>query len=130
MICLDSDCIIDFLKGKKEAIEAIKRYNNQLFTTEINLFEIFFGIYNQKEISEKEKLTAEEFFDAISTFSFSRGCGEISARILSSLEKKGLRIDQNDAFTASIILRNGFDKILTRNKKHFSRIKNLKVITY
>ncbi len=30
MICLDSDCIIDFLKGKKEIIELVEKYRKRL----------------------------------------------------------------------------------------------------
>ena len=50
--------------------------------------------------------------------------------MLASLDKQGLTINQNDCLIASIILKNGFNKILTRNKKHFERIKNLKVVGY
>ena len=39
MICLDSDCIIDFLKGKKEAVDLVRKYKEEVITTEINRFE-------------------------------------------------------------------------------------------
>ena len=60
MICLDSDCIIDFLKGKKEAINVINKYNEEIITTEINVFEVLFGIYLKKEVSEKQEYIAKD----------------------------------------------------------------------
>ncbi len=87
-------------------------------------------IYLRKDFKEEEKLSAQGFFDSIGVFAFDGGCGEISAKMLASLDKQGLTINQNDCLIASIILKNGFNKILTRNKKHFERIKNLKVLGY
>lgn len=130
MICLDSDCIIDFLKGKKEAIEVVNKYSNEVFTTEINVFEVLFGVYLKKNINQKEKFATKEFFDSIEVFSMESGCGEIASKLLTDLIKSGFVIDQNDCFIASIILNNGCNKIITRNKKHFSKIKGLKIIGY
>ncbi|MBS3080614.1 type II toxin-antitoxin system VapC family toxin [Candidatus Pacearchaeota archaeon] len=130
MICLDSDCIIDFLKGKKEAINVINKYNEEIITTEINVFEVLYGIYLKKEVSEKQEYIAKEFLNSIIKFSFDKKCGEISAKLLSSLTKKGEAINQNDCFIASIMIKNNCNKIITNNVKHFSRIKEIKVISY
>ena len=51
MICLDSDFIINYLRGKEEAIEFLMEVNNEeLVTTEINVFEVFYGIYSKNQI--------------------------------------------------------------------------------
>ena len=70
MICLDSDCIIDFLNGKGDAKLVVSKYFEEIVTTEINAFEIFFGIYNQKIIDKKEflreyKVIYNELFSVI-----------------------------------------------------------------
>ena len=65
MICLDSDFIIDYLKGKKEVVAALEKHEETLVTTEINVFEIFFGIYRNKEFSERERLVARDFFGSL-----------------------------------------------------------------
>jgi len=47
MICFDSDFIIDFLRGKKEAINKVKEFEDdgrELITTAINSLEIYVGI--------------------------------------------------------------------------------------
>ena len=59
-----------------------------------------------------------------------QGCGKIAAEILAKLFKEGKIIEQNDAIIISIMLKNGIDKIITKNKKHFDRVKGIKVISY
>jgi len=130
MIFIDSDCIIDFLKGKKEAVNIVKKYSDNLVTTQINVFEIFFGILKQKEVSGKEWNFADGFFGSINIADFDSTCGKISARIFSDLSKKGSLIDQNGCFIGAIMLKHNCNKIITKNKNHFSRIKCIKVISY
>lgn len=130
MIGLDSDCIIDFLKGKKEAIEIVGKHKDALITTEINLFEIYFGIYQKPFINEKEEKSANDFFASIDVLPFDKECGKKAAKTFTSLIKEGKIIEQNDVFVASILLQNKAETIITRNKKHFSKIPLLKVVSY
>jgi len=130
MICIDSDCIIDFLKGKKEAVDIIEKNKDEILTTEINLFEIYFGIFNKSNINEKEKKLADEFFDSLNKLPFSNNCGKKSAEILTSLIKRGKTIQQNDALISAILIENKVGSIITRNLKHFSSMKELKAISY
>ena len=126
MICLDSDFIIDFLKGKTEAVSAFKDIYEDAATTEINSFEIFFGIY-RKEKSENEENPAKSFFQSIEVFG-AGNWGMKAAKIQSDLMNQGKTIEQNDCMIASIMLNNGCNKIITKNRKHFSRIEGIEVI--
>ena len=128
MICLDSDFIIDFLRGKTEAVSAFKDIYEDVATTEINTFEIFFGIY-QKEKSENEENLAKSFFQSIEVLG-AGNCGMKAARIHTNLIKQGKAIEQNDCMIASIMLSNGCNRIITKNRKHFSKIEGIEVITY
>ena len=130
MICIDSDCIIDFLKGKDEAVKIVSQHRGTIFTTEINVFEIFFGVYNKKQINEEEELAAKHFFNVIPILPFDEKCGEISSKILTSLFKEGNALSQNDCFISSVMIKHGCNTILTRNVKDFTRVKGVKVITY
>ena len=130
MICIDSSCIIDFLNGDENAKNIINKYFNEIVTTEINTFEIFLGIYQQKKIDTQEEASAEAFFNEIVVLSYGIDCGRNSARLLANLKKNGREIEQNDCHIFSIMAANGCDKIITRNKKHFERIKGIKVISY
>lgn len=131
-ICLDSDFIIDLLKGKSIAIDFFNKHreSEELFTTEVSKFEIFSGIYLKKVINEQEKLVASGFFDSLSVLPFGDGCGEIASHIFASLVKSGEVIGQADIFISAIMKKNGCSHIITRNKDHYSRIDGIKVINY
>jgi len=130
VICLDSDCIIDFLNGKGDAKLVVSKYFEEIVTTEINAFEIFFGIYNQKVIDKKEEESAKAFFEEIEILPYGNNCGRSSACLLSGLKKQGKEIEQNDCHIVSSMISNRCSKIITKNKKHFERIKGIKVISY
>ena|SRR3989344_2749159 len=130
MIFLDSNFIIDFLKGKKSAVSLIKKNNEELATSQINVFEVLFGIFMKKETNRKELDLAEAFFQSIIIFPFDSNCGNLSAKILSSLMKEGKTIEQNDCFIGAIMIKNRIDKIISNNVKHFSKINGVKIITY
>ena len=129
MIIIDSDCIIDFLKGKKEAVGVIEKYRDEVATTELNVFEVFFGIYKNKSISKRHECTAESFFDSILIL-HTDGWGKHAAKIFTDLLRKGIVIEQNDCLIVAIMLASGCSKIITRNAKHFSRIAGIEIITY
>ncbi|MBS3089503.1 type II toxin-antitoxin system VapC family toxin [Candidatus Pacearchaeota archaeon] len=130
MSCLDSDCIIDFLKGKKEAIELIEKYKNEIVTTELNVFEIYVGIHQKEYKNSVEEKTVENFFNSITILPLDVGCGRRASELLASLMKVGKMINQNDILIASILQKNNVGSIITRNTKHFSSISGLKVISY
>ena len=129
MICIDSDCIIDFLRNKREARDVIAKYKDDIVTTEINIFEVFFRLLFKKIIDKNEEELTREFFDSVDILNM-KGWGIKSANILTNLIKQGRLIEQNDCFIASIMLVNGCNKIITKNIDHFSRIKNIEIITY
>lgn len=128
MICIDTDCIIDFLKEKEEAVSLFNRYKDEIVTTEINVFEVFIGIYTKGDYFDKEE-SALKFFNSLDILKI-HGWGKKSAEILANLIKGGNIIEQNDCFIAVIMLVNGCNKIITRNKKHYSRINGIEVLSY
>ncbi len=130
MICIDSDCLIDFLRNKPNAVKAVQKYKEELITTEINRFQILFGIYDKKIINEKELQSAKEFFSSLEVFPFDEDCGEEAAKILVQLRKNGQEIEESDCFIAASIKKQKCNKILTGNTKHFKRIEDIEVLNY
>ena len=124
----DSTVLIDLIKGRKEALELL-RNNETLLTTQINMYEIIKGFY-LFGISHKKIQAAIEMFENIRVLSLDDKSIMESSRIFSELSKKGQEIQDVDCLIAGIALSNGATTIITRNKKHFSRIKGLKVETY
>ena len=128
MICVDTSCIIEFLKGHSNAVGAMERYDSTLVTTEVNRFEVLFGIHRKRNVRDSEIENAEEFFERVETLPFDEGCGDRAARLSAYLERRGAVIEQNDVMTAAVMEKHGCSSILTNNAKHFARIPGVEVI--
>lgn len=130
MICLDTDFVIDFLKEKHAAIEKLKACEGQeIVSTEITYAEVLLGVFLRKEVSQKELQIAQSFFSSIRTLPLEHDAAFYAAEIASSLVKRGMEINFNDSLIGGICKTNNC-AILTRNIRHFSRIKGLKVEGY
>ena len=130
MICLDSNFIVDFLRQEQNAVlkmESLKGEN--VVSTEVNYLEVLYGILIKKQIPQKEFILAQEFFDSMSNMPLDHAGAYNTAEIATHLKKTGQEIQLTDAMVAGICLSNNCS-ILTKNAKHFSRIKGLKVETY
>lgn len=132
MICLDSSFIIDLFKGDKIANSKLDNYDNsELCTTVVNIIEVAVGIYIKKDIDyDKHMKTLNNFFKDIPVFNLDYESGILSAKISADLIKSGKQIDANDCSVAAIMIQNECDTILTKDIKHFKRIRGIKVVTY
>jgi len=129
MACLDSDFLIALMRKNPSALQKfieLERKNENLTVTPITASELFHGAFKSKEESEMFKV--ESILSALELLYFdffsAKSCGEVMA----SLDKVGL-IGDLDALTAGICLAHN-EKVITRNVKHYSKVKNLKVETY
>lgn len=101
---------------------------SSLYLTEIAIFEVADGIFRKRNKAEFNK-----FVDFISKFNIIPTESMFSleaARIAAELRLKGIEIDDNDLLIAAMMREYGFEKIITRNKKHFGQIKGIEVIEY
>lgn len=130
MIFVDSDCIIDFLRGNESAVKILAENLGELVTSEINAFEVFFGIYNKVNVPRNELSSCENFFERINVLGFDSQCGRSAAMLLNELREKGIEINQNDCLIVSIMKKYGCEKIITLNKKHYNRVEGIEVLTY
>ena len=127
MVCLETDFLVDLLRKKPDAIkklEQLTKENAELTVTPITLTELFNGAFLHAQI-EKIDLVEEICFSLkILSYDFlaSKKAGELLAR----LEKQGEKIGDFDTITAGIAVRYG-EKIITKNRKHFKKIKELKI---
>lgn len=129
MICLDTDFIVDLLKQKPDAVIKYKSLEDDLATTEVNYFEVLFGIFKRRDLSQKELDAVEKLFNTLNILALDRNSSYTAAEIAGRLSKQGLIIEINDNLIAGICVANNC-RIITKNVKHFSRIKGLKVETY
>lgn len=130
MIGLDTSAIIDLFKGERGIKLFLERNKEPLAATIMSYMELFFGLNPEdpKHIIEGEYYS--EFFKSLYNIDLSKGSCEEASKIFWDLKKEGKPIEQFDCVIAALLLSNGITKILTRNPKHFERIKQLRAITY
>lgn len=123
-ILVDTDILIDYTKGKsiflKELLETQITGKVKLFINPVIISEFF----TDKSLQNKAKFRdALEFISNFSVVEINKKIG-----ILSGEFRRKNAIDYiADALIAATAMENGFI-LATRNKKHFSKIKNLKII--
>ena len=130
MKLLDSTAIIDFLNGKRDAVDIVEKNKNELATTTINQFEVLFGIHKRRQFSQDELPKAHRFFENITVFPFDSQSSSLAAEIAGMLVKIGSTVAHDDCRIAAIALKNNTPIIITKNKKDFDKIKGITVETY
>ena len=128
MKILDTTFLIDLLRGKEDALKIIND-KERLFTTQINMYEVIRGLM-LKKISSSKMSEINEMFESIKVLSLDDSAIVKAAGISSDLIKKGIVISDCDCLTAGIALSKSINKIVTKNSKHFSRIKGIEVLSY
>ena len=128
-LCLDTDVLIDFLRGKNEVVDIIREIEKEfvLATTTVNLFELYFGAY--KTGKEKNVEAVNELAERIEVLELNKKSAELAGKIMAELEKKGLEIGIRDTMIAGTLLESG-SILYTRNVKHFRRIKEIKLFEF
>lgn len=121
VLCLDTDILIDLLRGESKTVEEIKQLEDkfELVTTAINLFELYYGAY--KTGRERNIEAVKEVARRVEVLNLTEKSAEISGKILAELEKRGEAIDFRDVMIAGIVIENNIT-LYTRNVKHFKRI--------
>ncbi len=128
---LDTTFLIDFLRGKKNAINLISHIEKKpLYTTEINVFELITGAYISKQEIKKHLEKIYALLSRINVLSLDRKSSIKAGEIAGKLIKEGKKIHETDCLIAGIALANGITNIVTENKSHYERIKGVKIISY
>lgn len=127
-ICLDTDFLVNFLRNKKEEVEFIKKSeaDNDLATTYINLFELYYGAYKSNE-KENNLKAISLLLSRINILNFSDESVKKAGEILAKLEKEGRLIEFRDLFIGTIALVNNYP-IKTKNIRHFSMVEGLAIL--
>ncbi|MDT7886962.1 MAG: type II toxin-antitoxin system VapC family toxin [Thermoproteota archaeon] len=122
--CLDTDILIDFLRGKERAVKYVEsmRKSTRLATTVINAFELYYGAYKYKKDTEK----LNEFLKSMEILPFTIIEAKKAAEIEANLESQGEVVGLKDVLISSIVISNNCT-IVTGNVKHFNKIQGVKV---
>lgn len=127
-IVVDTDVLIDLLREKDDAVKKIKELekNEELATTDINVFELYFGAYNSKK-KDKNLSSTRGLLKNLTLLHTTEEAMETGGRIYSDMKAKGKSIDIRDVLIAAITLQNGAS-LLTRNRDHFERIEEIVLV--
>jgi len=122
---IDTDILASHFKGKEFATEFIKKAGGieRVAISVVTLAELLEGVVD----SENEFTETEEVLSKTKVLSVDRNTALEFAKRRSQLRKKGALIDNMDLLIASTALVHKLI-LVTKNKKHFERIKGLKVL--
>lgn len=123
MIVADSDVLIDFLRGRGEGARrvAIELETRSFATTAITAFELRSGAR-----TARQKRAVDLLLDAMTVLPFGAEEARAAAEVRRQVESEGQPIGMADYMIAGVcIVADGI--LLTRNRKHFERIKGLKL---
>jgi len=122
---LDTNICIYFLKGQYNIDEKIKSVGvENCFISDITVAELKFGAENSKQKAKNRKVI-ENFIDSIQILPIIT-CLDTYAKEKSRLRKTGMIIDEFDLLIGSSAIENHM-VLVTRNTKHFERLRNLEI---
>ncbi len=126
-ICLDTDFLIDFLRGKEYAISFVSKVEDGavLATTYVNLYELYVGAY-KSENPPREIANFAALKNRLLLLNLSEESVQLAGKIRAGLVKTGDIIEIRDLLIGAIAAVNGFS-VKTNNMKHFSRIPGIKL---
>lgn len=127
MAVLDSDVIIDYLRGKPGAIGTIDDLllkGSKIKTTAFNYYEVYFGTIAFESI--QKQLETQVFLETLDILFPTIYSLKKSAEIRLALRKKGKTISPMDSLIAGIVLAES-ETIYTSNMRDFSQIAGLSV---
>lgn len=127
---LDTCFLIDFMNGEKNTNEKLQELSKEevFLITSLSVFEIYTGLARCEKY-EHEKKKALDLLDGQLVIPLDEKAAEIAGKIDGELFKNGEKIEIIDSMISGICLLRK-EKLLTKNIKHFSKIKDLKIESY
>jgi len=127
MKCLDTDLLIAILRTNQDAEGKISHLDEESrnATTAINAFELYYGANK----SQKKTINLEgtkKLLSRLDILPLDEDSAEKAGEYFADLEKRGLQVEFRDALVAAISTRNHLT-LVTRNKKHYSRMSEVSI---
>jgi tRNA(fMet)-specific endonuclease VapC len=135
LIFLDTTFLVDVLRKDGAAIEWLDSSEEEpLYTSEINTFELYTGLYRISKASrdkiQRRTEELEQILARVEVLPFERAASLKSTEILAELLSKGTPIGTRDVMIAGTALSKGINRVLTRSVQHFEHISRISVETY
>jgi len=123
---LDTSVIINYLRGKEEAINLINDLKGKLVSSYICLSELYEGIYRSTN-KNAESIVLEFFSGLNKTYGLNQKIAQEFGLLRKNLKQKGEVVEDIDIIIAATCITYNLS-LVTNNKKHFSRIKKLDLV--
>jgi len=124
-VCVDTDIVIDYLRGKNENQDIlpnlITKYD--VYISPVSVYDLYYGGYYSGKIKPVENVLS-----LITTFDWTSEDSKKAAQIHATLSKAGETLSVKDVLIAGLCISRSVT-LITRNVSHFSKIKELKVIS-
>lgn len=123
---IDTSVIIDYLRGKKTAVELLNNIEGDLLSSYICMAEIYEGVNRVDNRKDIENAVVDFFSSLSGVYGVDENIAKKFGEIRAFLKKKGILIEDLDILLAATALVNDLT-FVTFNQKHFSRIPNLRL---
>jgi predicted nucleic acid-binding protein len=123
MMVADTDVLIDFLAGAGPGADrvALELGQGGLATTAVTRFELLAGAR-----TERQQAAVRELLAALPTLILDGAAADRAAEVRRTLEAAGKPIGMADSLIAGVVLAHD-GVLLTRNRRHFERVPELRL---
>lgn len=123
---VETSVIIDYLRGKPEAVNLLNNLKGDLYSSYICLAELYEGVFRVKNKEEMKEVIDKFFASLSSTFGVDENIAKKFGEIRADLKRRGQIIEDFDLMLAATCLANDLT-LISFNQKHFSRVKDLDI---
>jgi len=119
-VCLDTDACIEVINDSLNCKKIINKIQSkEVFVSSITVFELYLRETNLDKV--------DNLLDKFNVLNFDENTAKIASEVSKNLKKSGLLIEFRDIFIAATCIKNKCS-LVTLNKKHFERIKELEIL--
>ena len=120
-ICIDTNVLIAFLKGRDPAATALEWIvrNTQVFVTAITAYELLFGVARANR-----RIGEDQLLEVMAILPFDAPSAARAATLIRSNQDIGVK----DVMIAAICQQHDLP-LLTLNERHFNRVEGLTILT-
>ena len=123
---IDTDWAIYYLHGRSQFVQRLQDLQREgLGLSAASLAELYEGVYASRDFKESGK-ALDDFLEGITVVDIDREIAKTFGQYRSQLRSVGMMIGDMDLLIASTALQNNL-VLLTNNRRHFERIKNLRI---
>jgi len=121
MIVLDTNVLIEILKGNEKTIKKVESFTDTLCISSISVMELYYGALNKTELNKLEK-----FVSLFNIIHLNENISKSSTKLIKHYAKSH-SLDIPDGLIASTVLENDA-VLLTYNLKDFKYIEGINLL--